>query len=472
MRKTLKLMFFIAIVMVSIIPSGCKVPKEAVMADTGLPETYSGSTVDTSNIALIPWEQFFSIPELKELIGEAIGHNNDLRVAIKHIEEATLVLRQAKWANVPTLALQAGANGSRPSDNSLNGLTLGNFLHQSHVEDYTLAASLSWEADLWGKIRSQKAEALAELLRSNEAKNAIQTRLVSDVAKGYYNLLMLDEQLEIAKKNVQLNDSTLQMIQLQFDAGQVSYLAVQQAQAQKLDAEYLVPQFEQQIVIQENAMSVLTGKYPQAIHRSAVLKEIKFGDKLSPGIPVHLLSRRPDVKVAELVLSKANAEVGYAKASLYPSLNITAQGGLEAFKASNWFEIPSSLFGAVAGGLTQPLLNQRKLRTTYRVAKVHREQAMIDFRQSILMAVGDVADNLVKIEKYQQQSVFAIERVQTLRNATANSRMLFGNGLATYLEVLTAQSSVLQSELTLASVTKAQLEARVDLYRALGGGWE
>jgi len=203
-----------------------------------------------------------------------------------------------------------------------------------------------------------------------------------------------------------------------------------------------------------------------------VLKEIKFGDKLSPGIPAHLLSRRPDVKVAELVLSKANAEVGYAKASLYPSLNITAQGGLEAFKASNWFEIPSSLFGAVAGGLTQPLLNQRKLRTTYRVAKVHREQAMIDFRQSILMAVGDVADNLVKIEKYQEQSVFALERVQTLRNATANSRMLFGNGLATYLEVLTAQSSVLQSELTLASVTKAQLEARVDLYRALGGGWE
>ena len=307
---------------------------------------------------------------------------------------------------------------------------------------------------------------------SNEAKNAIQTRLVSDVAKGYYNLLMLDEQLEIAKKNVQLNDSTLQMIQLQFDAGQVSYLAVQQAQAQKLDAEYLVPQFEQQIVIQENAMSVLTGKYPQAIHRSAVLKEIKFGDKLSPGIPAHLPTRRPDVKVAELVLSKANAEVGYAKASLYPSLNITAQGGLEAFKASNWFEIPSSLFGAVAGGLTQPLLNQRKLRTTYRVAKVHREQAMIDFRQSILMAVGDVADNLVKIEKYREQSVFALERVQTLRNATANSRMLFGNGLATYLEVLTAQSSVLQSELTLASVTKAQLEARVDLYRALGGGWE
>lgn len=449
----------------------CKVSKDITVKDLKMPETFSGGKADATSIATLPWNTFFEEQELRDLISQAIAHNNDLLLAIRSIDKASLVLRQAKWGNVPTVAIQAAANSSRPSDNSLNGLSLGNFLRQNHVEDYTLAASLTWEADLWGKIRSHRSAALSSLLQAKEIRNAVQTRLVNDVAKGYYNLLMLHEQVRIARKNVLLNDSTLSMIQLQFNAGQISSLGLQQAEAQKLDAQGLVPQFEQQIVIQENALNILLGDFPREIATEKTLSSVMLKERMEAGIPVQLLSRRPDVRSAELEVSKANAEVGYAKTFLYPSLSITAQGGINAFKASNWFQIPSSLFGAVAGGLMQPLLNHRKLRTDYEVAKVNRDQAVLSFRQSVLNAVGDVSDNLVRIEKYEQQMSYVSKRVQTLETATSNAKLLFNNGMASYLEVITAQGNVLQSELALAAIKKAQLDARVDLYRAVGGGW-
>ena len=450
---------------------GCHVSRDVSVPKADIPQAYASQQADTINVADLPWNTFFEDPQLRELISRALEHNNDLQIAIKSIDKAALSLRQAKWGNVPTVNLQATATSSRPSDNSLNGLTLGNFLHQSHVEDYTLAATLSWEADLWGKIRSQRSAALASLLQAREIRNAVQTRLVNDIAKGYYNLQMLHEQLKIAEKNVQLNDSTLNMIRLQFEAGQVSSLAMQQAEAQKLDAQQLVPKFEQQITVQENALNILTGAYPGTFGNVASLATTPNGNKLMPGIPAQLLNRRPDVRSAELAISRANAEVGYNKAALYPSLTITAQGGINAFKASNWFQIPSSLFGAVAGGITQPLINHRKLKTDYQIALVNREQVVISFRQSVLNAVGDVSDNLVRIEKFEQQMSLAAKRVSTLEQATTNARLLFNNGMATYLEVITAQANVLQSELTLATIKKSQLDAKVDLYRAVGGGW-
>jgi len=453
--------------------AGCKVSKDLPAPDTKLPAAFEYASADTANIAKMPWDAFFSDPELKGLISEAVRHNNDLQIALKDIEAADQTLRQARLGNIPSFGIQATANTNRPSDNSLNGLSLQQYNFSSkHIEDYNVAANLSWEADLWGKIRSRKAAALAAYLNTTEARKVIQTRIVTDVAKGYYNLLMLDAQLAIAIRNVKLNDSTLNIIRLQFDAGQVTSLAVQQALAQKLTAAGLVPQFEQRIAIQENALSILTGNLPGNINRQANLNSVNVSGPVGAGIPSDLLSRRPDVKQAELALAEANGNVGFAKANLYPSLSITAQGGLDAFKASNWFTIPASLFGTVAGGLTQPLFNQRKLKTAYEISKVRREQVVVGFRQSVLVAVGEVSDNLVRISKLEQQQATAAERVNTLLQATSNSRQLFGNGLATYLEVITAQGNVLQGELELVSIKKSQLDARVDLYRAVGGGWQ
>jgi multidrug efflux system outer membrane protein len=184
-----------------------------------------------------------------------------------------------------------------------------------------------------------------------------------------------------------------------------------------------------------------------------------------------LLAAGPDVKTAELALNIANAQVGIAKANMYPSLTITATGGVNSFRASNWFNIPASLFGTVAGGITQPLFNQKRLKTQYEVAKVDREKTVLQFRQSVLNAVGEVSDALVTIQKLKEQQLVAANRVTTLQQATGNANLLFRNGMATYLEVITAQGNVLQSELELASIKRAQLSAVSDLYRSLGGGW-
>jgi NodT family efflux transporter outer membrane factor (OMF) lipoprotein len=313
---------------------------------------------------------------------------------------------------------------------------------------------------------------LAAYLQTQEAKKAIQTNIVASVSQGYYNLLMLDAQLDIAQKNVKLNDSTLRIIKLQYDAGQVTSLAIQQADAQKQAAEQLVPQFEQNITIQENALRILTGELPDKIVRTSSLDAMVIPTNVATGVPSAIVSRRPDVKSAELALIIANSKVGISKAQMYPALRITAQGGVNSFKASNWFNIPASLFGVVAGSIAQPLFDHKQLKTDYQVAQVDREKTVLQFRQSVLNAVGEVSDALVKIDKLKSQQAIAANRVNTLQQATKNANLLFKNGLATYLEVITAQGNVLQSELELASIKRDELSAVSDLYRSLGGGWK
>lgn len=458
-----------------VVLAGCKVSKDVATPKDAQPEAFRNAvtTGDTSSIADLQWKNFFTDAALQKLIDSAIVKNYDMQVAVKNIEAAQLQFKQVKWNYVPSVGLNVTASSNRPSNNSVTGLSIKQFnIGSKHVEDYNANLALSWEADIWGKIRSQNREALAQYLQTNEAKRAIQTNIVSSVSQGYYNLLMLDEQLEIAKKNVKLNDSTLRIIKLQYDAGQVTLLGVQQAQAQLEAAAQLVPQFERDINVQENGLSILAGRLPDAIERSAKLNDITFPETLSAGVPSAMVSRRPDVRSSELALNIANARVGIAKAQLYPSLTITGQGGLNSFKSSNWFNIPASLFGTVAGGIAQPLLQHKQLRTQYEVAKVDREKTVIQFRQSVLNAVGEVSDALVRLQKLKEQQTIAANRVKTLQQATSNASMLFKNGLATYLEVITAQSNVLQGELELASIKMAQLSANAELYRSLGGGWK
>lgn len=464
-----------SLALVLLVLAGCKVSKDVATPKDAQPETFRNAvtTGDTSSIADLQWKNFFTDAALQKLIDSAIVKNYDMQVAVKNIEASELQFKQVKWNYAPTLGLNVTASTNRPSDNSINGLSIKQYgIGTKHIEDYNANLALSWEADIWGKIRSQNREALALYLQTNEAKRAVQTNIVSSVSQGYYNLLMLDEQLNIAKKNVKLNDSTLRIIKLQYDAGQVTLLGVQQAQAQLEAAAQLVPQFERDINVQENGLSILAGRLPDAIERSVTLNDITFPETLSAGVPSAMVSRRPDVRSSELALNVANARVGIAKAQLYPSLTITGQGGLNSFKSSNWFNIPASLFGTVAGGIAQPLLQRKQLRTQYEVAKVNREKSVIQFRQSVLNAVGEVSDALVRLQKLKEQQTIAANRVKTLQQATSNASMLFKNGLANYLEVITAQSNVLQGELELASIKMAQLSANAELYRSLGGGWK
>ncbi|RZK75141.1 MAG: efflux transporter outer membrane subunit [Pedobacter sp.] len=458
-------------ILIVFVLGGCKISKDVTLPASAVPETFRNSNqVDSSSIASISIQDFFTQAGVKELIDTALVRNYDLQLALKNIESADLLFRQSKLGNLPDLRLQVTANSNRPSDNSLNGLSASQFLNTRHIEDFNANIGLVWEADIWGKIKSQKHAALATYLQTAEAKKAIQTRLIANVAQGYYKLLMMDAQMAAAKRNLALSDSTLRIIKLQFDAGQVTSLAIQQAEAQQLVAAQLIPQLEQNITIQENGLSILAGKLPGPVSRLMSLEQTKIPEQLTAGIPSEMVSRRPDVKSAELSLNIANAKVGIAKAGLYPALSITAGAGLNSFRASDWFNIPASLFGIVAGGITQPIFQRKQLKTQYELAKIDREKVVIVFRQSVLNAVGEVSDELIKIEKLKTQYDISSRRVSTLQQAVKNSNLLFRNGMATYLEVITAQSNSLQSELELAAIKTAQLNAGVELYRSLGGG--
>ena len=461
---------FLALVAIAFL-GACSISKDIHPPKDVTPQVFRGAPEnDTLSIAHLPWKTFFGDQKLQQLIQAAITRNYDMQIALKHIQSAELLYRQRKWNNLPTLSLALNASTVNPSDNSLSGQTTRSFLSQGHLEDYTAGVTLSWEADIWGKIKNQNSLAAARYLQSSQAKHALQTSLIAAVSTGYYNLQMLDQQLEIAKNNLALNDSTFRIIKFQFEAGLVTSLALQQAQAQRLTAGQLIPKISQDILIQENALQILAGAFPAAVARNKMPAQLDTG-KFHAGLPVALLANRPDIREKELSLTIANASVGITKAARYPSVTITASGGLSALKASEWFNLPGSLFAALGGGLTQPLLQGRKLQTAYKTALIERDKAVIEFRKSILLAVGEVSDALARIEKREQESLILSKRVDTLKQAIANARLLFQGGKATYLEVITAQGNVLQAELELAALQNAQRSAFSDLYRSLGGGW-
>jgi len=438
-----------------------------------LPESFRTEQVVRvdSSIGNIPWRDFFQDPILQELIDTAIRQNVDMQLALKNIESARLLFKQSKAARLPSLQLQMQANSTNPSNNSLNGLSLGEFLGQNHIEDYTLGFGLSWEADIWGKLKSQKAATLASYLQTEEARKAIQTELVSQIAKGYYQLLMLYQLQDIAQQNLLLSDSTLQAVQHQYEVGDMNLLALEQVAAQRLSAASLIPDFERQILLQENALRLLSGEFPKEINTSATLTNINLPTTLDVGIPAALLSKRPDIKRAELSVTASQAYQHVAKAQMYPSLAITAQAGVNAFKASNWFNIPASLFGALAGSITQPIFQREELKTQYELARVEYERSVIEFRQSVVSAVGEVSDALIAIQKLKVREEIVQDKTDRLKVAVQHADLLFETGTASYLEVITAQSNALQSELELVQIRKAELVAVVDLYRSLGGGW-
>jgi outer membrane protein, multidrug efflux system len=470
----MKLQSIFILLLAVLVLNACNLVKQLPPPEASLPTSFRNAVpaTDSAGIAHIEWKQFFRNTGLLQLIDSAIVHNNDMQTALKNIEAAQLTAKQSRLGYLPEARLQVNGSINRPSDNSLNGLSLSQFLGKSYVEDYTAGAVLSWEADIWGKVKNQKKKALAAYLQTGAVKKTIQTNLVSMLANGYYNLLMLDAQIEIAKRNLALNDSTLAIIRLQYEAGQVTALAIQQASAQRMVAMQFIPALQQAVTLQENLLSVLSGVLPAAIPRCGSINDDAFTATLTAGIPAALLENRPDVKTSEWQVTIAGANMSIAKAAMYPSLSITAGGGINSFTASNWLNIPASLFGTVTGGLVQPLFQRRQLKTQYQLASIDREKAVLQFRQNVLTAVGEVADALVKLEKLNARQLIAAEMVDTLEQAIGNAGMLFKNGMASYLEVITAQGNALQGELELATIKKEQLSAAVELYRAAGGGWK
>jgi NodT family efflux transporter outer membrane factor (OMF) lipoprotein len=448
--------------------TACSPVKEYRRPDTQLPAAYPGPEIAGKEMAAVPYRQFFADPDLIELIDSAVASNHDLLIAMKNIDYAGKTLDVAKLWFLPEATISATADYSKDSRNSSSALN-----GQERISrNYTAALNVSWEADIWAKLRNAKKAAVAEYLRSTDAARAVRTTLVASVAQGYWNLRMLDEQIEITKRNIALGETTLSMMRLQYEAGNVTSLAVDQQQSQLLSAKLALPKLEASRTAQENALSILAGRMPGTpIKRSRGTATFVMPDAIGAGVPLALLSNRPDVRAAEASLMEAHAMTGVTKAMMYPALSVTAQGGLNAIESSKWFSTPGSLFEAVQGNLLQPVFQHGQLKAQYEQSKIRRDQAELTFRQTLLKAVGEVSNALTQVDKTGEEEKIAIERVAALRKAAGNSRLLFNSGMATYLEVIAAESSLLQSELELADVQRSRLSAIADLYRAVGGGW-
>src|SRR4030095_7377774 len=277
--------------------------KEYQRPELELPKQFSAvSFSDTSSIADIEWKKFFTNSDLQNLIDKGIKYNHNLLIALRRIDIAQARVKQAKKLQLPELDFQMTAQINRPSDNSLDGANVKNFLGKSYIEYYSAGLNLSWEADIWGKLRNQKEATLAEYLQTYEGAKAVQTQLVADISQGFFNLLMLDKQLEISRRNLVLNDSFLVATQLLKNAGIVNLLAVQRAESQKQTTALLIPALEENIALQENALQILTGQLPGALSRKASLNDFVVPDSLSSGLPASIVSRRPDVRSNEMAL--------------------------------------------------------------------------------------------------------------------------------------------------------------------------
>ena len=445
----------------------CSGARESIQPKGAFPAHYRGSVSPVSGapadtvIALIPYKRFFEDQTLRALIDTAMVSNIDLQIALKNIDFAQQTLNSAKLGTLPSLTLGVQDIRNYSSDNG----------PQKTPQEYSASFSASWELDIWGKIRSRSQSALASYLKTKEAAKAVRTRLVAEVSSGYYNLLMLDEQLAVSRKNLALADTTLAMITLQFAAGQTNDLAIRQQDASKQAIAVSIPVIEQNIAIQENALSTLCGGMPGAVARNGSLFSLRVTDDLPVGIPSEMLQNRPDVRAAELAVRSANADRNEARASMYPSLVVTAQEGVNSLTSSQWFTTPGSLFGMVQGSLLQPIFQRGQLKAKYEQSTIMRDQAELQFKQSVLKAVAEVSDALVRLDKLKTQELIARERVVTLQKAVSNAGMLFQSGMATYLEVMVVQTSLLSAELNLADIRRQHLVAMADLYRALGGGW-
>lgn len=452
--------------------TSCVVGKKYSRADLNAPEKYREDITLTGDTILHPWKSYYKDPMLVSLIEKALVKNNEVLIAMKSMEQLDLTYKQAKLSLLPTLDFDAGASRSYQSKNSLNGSLSAQFIGKDYMDDYSANLRLSWEADIWGKAAMQKREAKAGYFAQKENLSALKTRIIVQVAQSYYNLLGLDEQLKIAQKNIDLSNSTLSMMQMQYQSGLISSLALYQTEAQKKTAELLVPLAEANIAVQENALQILCGEYPDSITRSGNLDVAELNVTLSSGVPVSLLSRRPDVKAAEYAVMSANAKTGLAKATMYPTLSLSPSIGINSFEFDTWFNFPGSVTKTIAANLVQPIFKKRQLRTAYEIAVLEQEKAVVQFKQSFIVAVGEVSDAMSKLKNADKRMELATEKSVSLDKATHDANLLYKSGMATYLEVIVAQNSALQNDLDVVAIKLEKLNAAINLYRALGGGVE
>ena len=421
---------------------------------------------DSLSIANLSWKDVFTDQTLSQYIDQALENNLDVRIALQNIEVANAYLKQGKAAYFPTLNANASYSYSTPSLNSMSGQAM---TERDYFDQYDLSASLSWEADIWGKIRSSKRAASATYLQTIAAHQAIKSNLVAGLASTYYQLLAMDEQKRLVLETIANREQSLETIVALKDAGSVTEVAVKQTEAQLISAKSMLLDIENNIKLLENTFSILLGETPQNIERST-LSEQEINVDLNIGVPIQLLSNRPDVMAAEYALINSFELTNAARSSFYPSLRLTANGGLQSLDFDDFFNT-NSLFASIVGSLTQPIFNGRQIRTQYEVSKAQQEAALLNYKQSILLASKDVSDALYTYTTNEQKAILKQLEYEAYQEATLYSEELLNYGMANYLEVLTARENALNAQLNVINSNLGKLNAIVQLYKAVGGGW-
>jgi len=419
-------------------------------------------------LADAPWWEVFDDPVLQGLIREAIAGNLDLRTAAWRVEEARAragIASSFLWPEVGVSGAYTAEERSRLTDPPL---TSGDRTYQNA----SVAFQLSWEVDLFGRIRREREAALAQVLATDEGRRGIVVTLVADVAAGYFQLLELDYELEIARSTLKLNDETVTFYTDRLDGGVSNRLEVNQAVANRALTAAAIPELERAIAVTENALCLLLGRPPGPVERGAALVDQKgYAPSVPAGLPASLLERRPDVVGAEQLLIAANADVGAARALFFPTINLSGLFGGASGDLEDLFETDATVW-SVTAGIFQPIFQGGRIRRNYEARVAQYEQAAAQYQKAALNAYRESANALVTIDKLAAVRLEQEKGVAALRDAAMLSRDRYDTGLSNYLEILIADQSLFQQERLLAQTRGAQLVALVDLYRALGGGWQ
>lgn len=464
------------LLLIALVGWGCQALKPTARNENKfIPASYTKNE-DTVSMAKLNWRAYFADQNLVALIDTALIRNQELNIFLQEIEISKNEVRARKGEYLPFVGLGAGAGLEKSGEYT----RMGAVEHQLEVkpgtsfpepmQDYIFGASATWEVDIWKKLRNARKAAAMNYLASIEGKNFLVTNLIAEIADSYYELMALDNLLEIITQNIALQQNALQVVTQQKASAKVTQLAVNRFEAQLLNTQNLQYEIKQRIVEIENRLHFLTGKFAYPISRnSGNFLEIRL-DSIQAGVPSQLLSNRPDIRQAEFELAASKLNVKVARANFYPSLGITGGIGFQAFNLA-YLVKPESMIYNLTGDLMAPLINRNAIKATYNTANARQLQAVYEYEKAILSGYLDVLNQLSKIDNYNQSFETKNKEVEILIRSIGIANNLFNSARADYAEVLLTQREALESKMELVEIKMKQLNAKVMVYRALGGGW-
>lgn len=472
-----KILNCLGITIVALIYTACNVPFLGRKTENKtVPASYNNSK-DSLNTAKVKWKDFFIDANLKSLIDTALKNNQELNIILQEIYISKNEVMARKGAYLPYVGVIAGAgvekvgaNTSQGASDAITYIAPGKPTPEV-LPNYLIGLNASWEVDIWKKLRNSRKSAMFRYLSSTEGKNFMVTKLVAEIANSYYELMALDNQLEILEKNIAIYKNSLEIVKLEKQSARVTELAVRRFEAEVLKNQSRQYYIMQQITVTENRINFLVGRFPQAVTRNSQGFNNLIPDTIYSGIPSQLLQNRPDIKQAELQLMGAKLDVKAAKAEFYPSLIITAGAGYNAFNPAYLIKTPQSLIYSLAGELIAPLINRNAIKANYYSANSKQIQAVYNYERTILNAHIEVANQLSNISNLKKSYELKAKQVLTLTQSIDISTTLFKSARADYMEVLLTQRDALESRFELVETKMQQMKARVNIYQALGGGW-